>query len=144
MIRKFIAAFVLIFFAATSTVFAVTINGVSCEDFYAKNELKAGDVIRSEGIGVGPQNWNNQDNFYKTFARQAARMDALRQIVEEVDGVVIEEDRKNPNIIISHISQDGKAFKLFEKNARVIDVKFLDGGGCAVTVECVVPADWKN
>lgn len=80
MIRKFIAAFVIIFFAATTTAFAA-------------DESKPGEVIQVKGVGQAPTNWNQRDSFAKTFARQAARMDALRNLVEKIRGVNVQVEK---------------------------------------------------
>lgn len=127
MIRKLVAAFVMILFAASlhSTALA----------------FEPGKVIRVAGLGAPPKNFDPKDSYAKTFARQAAQLDALRQLVELIDGVDPKEE--SPGKIVTRISQDNKVFKLLEKNARVIDVKFLDGGGCAVDMELVFPTDWK-
>ena len=135
MIRKFIAAFMMMFFVMSSTAFA------------AEKELKAGDVIRVQGVGTGPKNWDKKDSFYKTYARQAARMDALRQIAEiiseQLNELIVESYRKANRVIVK-ISQDSRAFKIIEKNARVIDGGELDGGGYFVTMELILPDDWKK
>ena len=74
MIRKFIAAFALIFFVTTSTAFAA-------------EEPK---IIQATGYGQPPSNWDAQDSFSKTFARQVARMDALRLLAEEISSIHVE------------------------------------------------------
>ena len=137
MIRKLVAAFVMILFAASlhSTALA----------------FEPGDVFRETGVGQAPSNWDQRDSFSKTFARQAARMDALRNLAEIVSIIHIESTTTLVNdlevvsdYVKSTLSQDDKAFKLLEKNARVVDVKFLDNGKCQVTMELTIPADWTN
>ena len=144
MIRKLVAAFVMILFAASlhSTAFAefIPVDGDKTRD-YLKDGFKVGDIVRVTGLGVAQPNWKN---FYKNQLRQAAHIDAVRQFVEIIDGVQAEIDKNNPDLIISQTSHESKAFKLLEKNARVINVEFLDGGGCAVTMELVFPTDWKR
>ena len=144
MIRKFIAAFVIIFFAATTTAFAA-------------EETKSGEVVHCvTGDGQAPSNWDQRDSFAKTFARQAARMDALRQLAEYI-GVSYIQSKLNvdpdgnvtKNYVKSELIHDSKVFKLLEKNARQVgDAKFSfgdDGSSyCEVTMELVVPAGWKN
>lgn len=156
MIRKLVAAFVTILFAASlhSTALAlfvdelIPVDGDTSRD-YSKTGFKAGDIIRVTGEGYPPSNWDQRDNFAKTFARQAARMDALRTLAEAIDGVTVTSEAPVAELDLNdrfttRISQDSKLFKLLEKNARVVDVKFLDGGGCAVTMELVFPTDWKR
>ena len=135
MIRKFIAAFMIIFFAATTAL-------------AAENELKAGDVIQVTGIGIQPENFNPNDSFAKTFARQVARMDALRQLAEVINGINVEWDDEK-DYIKTWLPHDSKGFKLLERNARAVgDVKFYfsDKGRlvCEVTMELIVPDDWKE
>ena len=116
MIRKFIAAFLIIFFAASTTAFAA-------------DETK---IIRVMGNGQAPSNWDQRDSFAKTFARQTARMDALRTLAEVLD------DGK------SKLSQDSEVFKLLGKNARQVGyAKFYADATCEVIMEVVVPASWK-
>ena len=139
MFRKLVAAFVTILFAASlhTTVFAESIHVGGDGNF------KTGEVICQTGVGFPPRNWDENDSFAKTFARQVARMDALRKLVESIDGVNIDFDESG--YLTDHrISQDSKAFKLLEKNARVIDVKFLEKGICEVTMEVVFPIDWHK
>lgn len=139
MIRKFIAAFVIIFFAASTTAFAA-------------DEPK---VIQMTGDGQAPSNWDARACFAKTFARQAARMDALRQLAEtlirpyvETKNTIVETKVVQDYVRVT-LSHDNKVFKLLEKNARQVgDAKFSFGDDgllyCKVTMEVVVPADWKN
>ncbi len=140
MIRKFIAAFVIIFFAASTTVFAA-------------DEPK---VIQMTGVGQAPSNWDQRDSFAKTFARQAARMDALRQLAEYIGVSYIQselnvdpDENVTKDYVKSELIHDSKVFKLLEKNARQVgDAKFSfgdDGNSyCEVIMELVVPAGWKN
>ena len=155
MIRKFIAVFMLIFFAATihTTVFAATINGT--DGYNYKDELKAGDVIRTTGNGFFPEHWEQNNIFYKTFARQVARIDALRDIVGTLEiklnnfDLRSETKIENYNVLSNRIEikihQDSKIFELLEKNARQVgDVKFLESGMYEVTMELILPANWKE
>lgn len=139
MIRKFIAAFMIIFFSAT-TVFA------------ADKPI----VLTETGIGKAPSNWNQRDSFAKTFARQAARMDALRKLAEGLSGVNVyaestwNDEKKvlERDYIKLELPHDGKAFKLLEKNARQIGAaKFYFNDKekltCEVTMELIIPTDWN-
>ena len=153
MIRKFIAAFLIIFFAASTTAFAATINGTN--EFDYKDELKAGDVIRTTGNGIFPQHWEPNNIFNKTFARQVARIDAIRQLAETLEEKLnnfdlrhetkIENDNVVSDRIETKIHQDSKVFELLEKNARQVgDAKFFEDGVCEVTMELILPANWKE
>ena len=55
-------------------------------------------IVRGTGLVLGPKNVNMKSNFYKTHARQAARLDALRNIAETIFGVdVIKDFEKDEN-----------------------------------------------
>lgn len=153
MIRKLVAAFVTILFAASLHATAFADNGFIPVDGDTKRLLdgnfKAGDIIRVTGVGAAPLNWDQRDSFAKTFARQAARMDALRELTEHFQGVTFTSEVPLAELdlnarITTRISQDSKVFKLLEKNARVVEVKFSDDGVCEVTMEVVFPTDWKR
>ena len=131
MIRKFIAVFMIIFFSVTTA--------------FAAEEPT---VYSATGIGNAPSNWDQRDSFAKTFARQAARMDALRQLAEVINGINVEWDDEK-DYIKSWLPHDSKGFKLLERNAHQVgDVKFYfsDKGRlvCEVTMELIVPDDWKE
>ncbi|MBQ4494621.1 MAG: hypothetical protein II968_02530 [Selenomonadaceae bacterium] len=132
MIRKFIAACVLILFVSSTTAFATD----------------APAVIRVTGSGVGPHNWDKHDSFYKTFARQAARMEALVKLAECIGGVYVstEEDEITTNSkITTEVKPDDKVFKIIETNARQVGkVRFLEDGTCEVDMELILPDDWKK
>lgn len=130
MIRKIIAACMIIFFAATIHTTA-----------FAAKEPK---VIQATGMYFIEPNCDQRDSFVKTFARQTARMDAIRNLVETIGKIKFEKVNGNPNIIRTRTSHDSKAFQFVAKHARVVDVKFHSDGTCEVTMEVVVPADWKN
>ena len=158
MFRKFIAALVLVFFVMESTTFAATINGVKATDYLDNHELKAGDVISVTGIGLPPKNFDPNDSFAKTFARQVARMNALRELVETLESAVNRLDIRSTavieNVVVKHdeivsrISQDSKTFELLEKNTgQVGAARFLDYGNdisCEVDMEIILPSNWKE
>lgn len=141
MIRKFIAAFALMFFVISSTAFAaedetkiITFDGVTVEypkDFYYGLPATKDGVIFAHGVATGPMNWDKQDSFYKTFARQAARLDSLRSLAEEIGGVIVKRDQTNANNLSMQVSHDSKAFKLLKENARQVgEATFYSGGVC--------------
>ena len=134
MIRKFIAAFVLSFFLLSATAFAA---------------VEPGEVLQATGVSLGSKNWDKNDSFYKTFARQAARMEALNQLAEMIGGVYSEKDKKNPNQIIIRAKLNRKASELLKNHARQVGeakFSFNDDGSfyCEVTMEVVMPAGWKK
>ena len=140
MIRKFIAACVLILFVSSATAFA---NAWESSD-YEKG------IIRVTGEGVGPHNWDKQDSFYKTFARQVARMEALRQLVEiliapKADATTTIEDLMITDLkIIMELNPDDKVFKIIETNARQVGKARFEDGVCEVDMELILPSDWKE
>lgn len=124
MIRKFIAAFVIIFFAATTVAFANT-------------SIDWGrGVIRATGMGVGPLAWDKKDSFYRTYARQVAQLDALRNIAESFQGIHI-----TPYSTVKDLALENDAVK----TALTADVnplrpmkisnKFFSDGTCEVVME---------
>ena len=100
------------------------------------------------GEGVGPHNWDKQDSFYKTFARQAARMDALVKLAETIGGVCVSTEENEITInskITTEVNPDDKVFKLIETNARQVGkARFLEDGSCEVDMELILPDDWKK
>ena len=141
MIRKFIVACVLILFGSSATAFADTWEGSSD---YEKG------IIRVTGTGVGPHNWDKQDSFYKTFARQVARMDSLAKLAELFDGFYIsniktEGYRLLEDRLESKVDLTNKTFKLLETNAQQVGkARFFEDGVCEVDMELILPADWKE
>lgn len=139
MIQKFIAACVLILFVSSATAFADT--------WEASSDFEKG-IIRVTGEGVGPHNWDKQDSFYKTFARQAARMDALVKLAETIGGVCVSTEENEITInskITTEVNPDDKVFKLIETNARQVGkARFLEDGSCEVDMELILPDDWKK
>ena len=137
MIRKFIAACVLILFVSSATAFANT--------WTESSDYEKG-IIRVTGIGAGPHNWDKQDSFYKTFARQVARMEALRQLVEilidsKADATTTIEDLMITDLkIIMELNPDDKV----ETNARQVGKARFEDGVCEVDMELILPSDWKE
>ncbi|MBQ3444674.1 MAG: hypothetical protein IJG33_15690 [Selenomonadaceae bacterium] len=137
MIRKFIAACVLILFASSATALAA-------------DEPR---IIQVTGVGGGPAKWDQHDSFYKTFARQAARMDALRQLAESIGSIrvqsktTVDPDGKLKEDIVkvkTELIHNSKVFKLLKKNARQVGKARFEDGVCYVDMEIVVPADWRE
>ena len=141
MIRKFIAAFVLILFVSSATAFANT--------WTESSDYEKG-IIRVTGIGFGPHNWDKQDSFYKTFARQVARMDALRCLVENLIDFSVDKSTTvgdldlGIDLIRTAINPDDKVFKLLEMNARQVGKARFEDGVCEVDMELILPSDWKE
>lgn len=81
-----LVAAVIIFFAATP---AFAENNAEWYELYSKIEKNHGAYIENNtifviGSGMGPKGRNAYGSFYKSFARQAAKMDALRNLAETI------------------------------------------------------------
>ena len=82
-----------------------------------------------------------KSNFARSRARQFAKINAMRNLVETIDGVYIESNvemvgkKVSSEKIISscNTSELKRLGKL--KGAKVVDVKFLDDGDCKVKME---------
>ena len=147
MIRKFIAAFIIIFFSA-ATAFAaeeehpsifVSFEGVTAEFKYGNfgypNIVQEKDILFARGEALGPSNWDKRDSFYKTFARQAARMTALRNLAEQMSDIL-----RNIDQIRTEMIHD-KVFKLLEKNARQVGNAIFDEEGiCTIYMAVRIPS----
>jgi len=125
MIRKFIAVFMMIFFA-TSTAFAA-------------EKIKTGEdwdkgLIVVEGNAVGQVTLKEYPRFYKNYARQGARIDALRQLAETIKPITFLTVAYNDNVIRTKISFEEPFMKIIEMGAKQIgDVIFnTDYGICTV------------
>ena len=159
MFRKFIVAFVLSFFLMSSSALAteekrpsifVSFDGVTAEFKYGTLGypyiINENGVLFVHGVGQVPKNWNKTDSFSKTFARQAARIDALRNLAECIAGIHVGsfddpkihdesfDDPKNGIYKVrTLLEHDNKAFKLLEKDARQVgDVIFSEDGACVL------------
>ena len=123
MIRKFIAAFVIIFFAASTTAFAA-------EKIKEGLDWDKGLYI-VEGNALGPFILDNRERFYKNLARQGARLDALRMLADFVGSYGKGEEKGE--IIMRNISADKLKFQIIEKGAKQIgDAVFSDDGICTL------------
>ena len=137
MIRKFIVACVLILFVSSATAFANT---------WESSDYEKG-IIRVTGVGAGPHNCDKQDSFYKTFARQVARMDALRCLVENLIAFSVDKSTTvgdlGIDLIRTAINPDDNVFKFLETNARQVGKARFEDGVCEVDMELILPTDWK-
>ena len=139
MIRKFVAAFALMFLV-TSTAFA---NSWSDGTDWDKG------IVRVKGIGAGLHNGDKQGSFYRSQAREAARLDAIRNFVEEFNGTNAKPKNhyasSNHGRIKLSFSHRNRAFKLLKKSTlRVEHVRFYEDGSCEVDLEIILPSDWKK
>lgn len=103
-----------------------------------------GDVITVTGSAVGPSGANSNGSFYRSFARQAAKLDALCQLVEltlgvQVDSVATQdEDGKTiSDKVQSKTTFDEKFWSQHFSKIEIVDVKFKNSG-CKVTLKAVL------
>lgn len=101
-----------------------------------------GDVITVTGSADGPSGANSNGSFYRSFARQAAKLDALCQLVEltlgvQVDSVATQdEDGKTiSDKVQSKTTFDEKFWSQHFSKIEIVNVKFLSDGGCEVTMK---------
>lgn len=146
MIRKFIAAFALMFLVMSSTALAEEIDWDKAEKInYRVKFDPITRTLRAKGIGMPPGDYKA---FYKSnywiYAIQVARMDALTGMAEALGGVIIEkkiEDGKE--IVVSKMSHDSEVFKFLEQNARQIYVTYYEDSTVELTMEVIVPEGWE-
>ena len=113
--KKFFAMILICLSMISSTAFAeIQIN-------------KEKNIITAIGKGFGPKSGQAGNIFFKAHSRQVAQLDALRQLSEAISGVNIDN--------VSKVTVDDKSIALVAKYAKVIDVKFLAGDICEVTMQ---------
>lgn len=116
--------------AAMLTTLIMCLSTLSMNAFAAEDN----NYIEVTGIGYGPKNANIRSSFYKTYARQAARLDALRQLMEMFDltGETTPEDVTSGDAIVrrSRLGLFGAV-----RNAKQIGKsKFNKDGSCEITM----------
>lgn len=124
MIRKFIAAFALIFFMASTTAFA-----------NASIDWERG-IIRATGMGIGPVAWDKKDSFYRTYARQAAQLDALRNIAELFQGFHVTPTSTVRDLALENdVLETALTADVNPLRPMKISNKFFSDGTCEVVME---------
>lgn len=122
MIRKFLAAFVLIFFVASTTTFAE--GNIDWER----------GIIRVTGEALGPDNLDKRDSFYKNLARQGARLDAFAKLAELITGLQNDvfgyESDVHDNAIRTFME-----FEFPQGQVKQIDMSVDEEGICRVILE---------
>lgn len=126
LMKKFIAML-----AVAAFILSTTTTTTFASDIDWKN-----NVIRATGVGMAPQSaWRFN---WKSYARRAARLDALRNFAEASYGVTIETSVPITDIILmdtDKIISKVSVGKEIADNARTIAEKEIDGGGYEVTME---------
>ena len=128
MLKKFFAALavmIFIFSATPTTTFA------------------KGSVVTAVGMSLGPKNAIVGSNFYKSFARQAAKIDALRQLIESLNIIYVEGGRATEGMVFdtvkTKITCDEKFWAEHFSKIEVAEIKFVDNGEiCEVTVKATL------
>ena len=122
MIRKFIAAFALIFFVTSTAPAEAIKTGVDWDK----------GLLIEDGLAVGPAKIKDNKRFYKNFARQGAQLDALRKLAEHISGLEwLSND--DENVIRTKVSLEEPFMKIIENGARQIgDAIFSDDGVCTL------------
>lgn len=94
------------------------------------------ETIQETGYGIGPMGANPKSSLYKTYARQAARLDALRLLIADVGGMDVELIDDNPERTTSHVTS--KQLKQLKNIRQVGEAKFDEDGICSITLEIVL------
>ncbi len=106
----------------------------------APTKTFAGEVVKVVGVASGPKNAVVGSNFYKSFARQAAKLDGLCQLVETIQGInvdgetTVEGGEITSDKMIAHSTIDEKFWRKHFSKIEIVDVKFNSDGGCEVTI----------
>ncbi|MBR1398161.1 MAG: hypothetical protein IJ563_11615 [Selenomonadaceae bacterium] len=119
--------------AAMFTTLIMCLSILSATAFAADNNDN--NYIEVTGYGFGPKNANVRSSFYKTYARQAARLDALRRILEAMQDVHLPSETTVVDMMLS--SNDAIVTRLsgVVVNAKQVGkAKFNEDGSCAVTM----------
>ncbi len=94
----------------------------------------AGDVVRAKGYGVGPKDPSMTDTEKSLMAKRAAKMDAMRNLAEEVRGVRITSDSYVRDFVTQ--SDEIRArLNTFIQGARVVSERQMPDGSYEVEVE---------
>jgi len=112
--------------------------------FSVSQKISAAEVVTVTGSASGPKNAIVGSNFYKTFARQAAKIDALCQLVEVTQGVqfdskstVDDEGNLKSDFVKVETKFDENFWNKHFSKIEVTKVKFLDEG-CEVTIKAIL------
>ena len=99
--------------------------------------------LTATGMGMGPANRSEKSSMYRTYARQAAKLDALRVLAEQVGGISVESYTEITELDVTADMVTSKINRgittLVAQYARMTSEKVLPGGGYEVTMEMKVP-----
>ena len=98
-------------------------------------------VIRATGLAGGKKG-ENRKGILRAQARRAARMDAERNLAEQVHGVQIDAESKMEDLELKYDSVRTAVSALLKDMYEVGEAKFFDDDTCEITME--VPLWGKN
>ncbi|MCR5834396.1 MAG: hypothetical protein K6G55_07100 [Selenomonadaceae bacterium] len=124
--RKLIACATLAMFVIVMT--AVAIAAESSVDW-------GRGVIRVVGNGVGNAKYARKPGQYRLTARQAARMDAQRKLVDAIEGVQVTAESSMKDFELEYDVVKTASAGLIKNATEVGDAKFFDDGTCEVVME---------
>lgn len=102
-----------------------------------------GGYVEAKGWGMGPKNRNPKSSFYKLYARQAARLDALRKIYEMLVDVQIDRDTS-----VNSVMSDIVIEKMIIKEIATKQVEkpnfYMDSNNQLICEEVLRVSIWKG
>ena len=132
MLKKFFAALAVMIF-----IFSATPTKTFATEF-------AGQIITATGVSEFPKSVNKNSSFYRSFARQAAKFDALSQIVEQVNFVQLDVEQtfdKDGKLVSEKLTTnsncDEKFWVKYFSKIEIVDVKFKDSS-CEMTLKAIL------
>lgn len=131
MIRKFFVAVISVAFIISVTTTAFAEENIDWEQ----------GVYRNVGFAIGPNGENFKIPFYRIYAKQAARCDALRNIAEVVWGASVTEIAKEHFILEAEEHSD-ESMRIIVDNAKLVNSRYFTDNSCEVTME--LPLFGKN
>ncbi len=127
--KKFLA---LMFAVLLVTASSVSAKDESFFDDYLEYDIDAENkIISTIGFGYSQKGVTLKDSFCKTYTRQAARLDALRNLAKEIQGVEIEVStpiRGNKAITEEEIIKTHILSTVIKKAWQIGDAEFIEDG----------------
>lgn len=134
-----LTAAVMIFSAATP---AFAENNSEWEELYSKIKNGKGGYAAEDDfifvIGLGGVT-KGTGNFYKKFARQAAKFNALRLLAETIAGLKLDPTDDTDGVVTVRLEVDDITAKELSKARQVGEAKFYSDGVCEVIMKMPYP-----
>lgn len=92
-------------------------------------------IIRVTGSGVGKAKYKNNPGQYRLTARQAARMDAQRKLVDYVEGVKVTAESSMSDFALEYDVVKTQSQGLVKNAVEVGEPTYISDGVCEVTME---------